>query len=128
MFIRIFCHTCKVAICCSMVAVSYIYRQRVLGPPHLCRLAYELWLAAFLHLKSLKAVQGPGLENHAADYLSRGGPSTGEWRLHSERRVVAGMFASRESTNCSQFVSLRRDDSPLEINTLAGQWPKGLLY
>lgn len=38
------------------------------------------------------------------------------------------MFASRESTNCSQFVSHRRDDSPLEINTLAGQWPKGLLY
>lgn len=68
----------------STVAAAYINRQGGLGSPRLCRIVHELWLWAAPRLLSLKAVQVPGQENQAADYLSRGGLSPGEWRLHPE--------------------------------------------
>ena len=38
------------------------------------------------------------------------------------------LFASRVSTHCSLFFSLGRDDPPLRTDTMAHQWPQGLLY
>ena len=121
----------------SVVAAAYINRQGGLGSPRLSRLAHVLWEWASSRLLSLRAVQVPGLDNQAADCLSRGGPSPGEWRLHPEvvgeiwRRFgtpVADLFASRESTHLTMFFSIGRDSPPLGTDALARRWPQGLLY
>ena len=121
----------------STVAAAYVNRQGGLGSPRLCRLARTMWEWAHPRFKSLRAMYVPGLTNVAADRLSRGGPLTGEWRLHPQvvqeiwsrfGTAVADLFASRETTHCPLFFSMGRDDPPLGTDAMAHQWPQGLLY
>ena len=79
----------------------------------------------------------PGPLNVAADMLSRGGPSPGEWRLHPQvvegiwtrfGRAEVDLFATRESSHCPCFFSLRNDDPPLGWDALVQPWPQTLLY
>lgn len=90
------------------VAASYVNRQGGLTSPLLCKVAHNLLTWAQPHILSLKAVHLPGLQNQAADMLSRGGPWPGEWRLHPDvvkliwdHFGMAGvdLFASWESTH-----------------------------
>lgn len=121
----------------STVTAAYINRQGGLGSPALCRMATQLWQWAHPLFCSLRAVHVPGPLNTAADIMSRGGPHPGEWRLHPQvveeiwsrfGRAVVDLFASRESTHCRLFFSLRNDDPPLGWDALAHQWPQDLLY
>ena len=121
----------------STVTAAYINRQGGLGSPTLCKLATALWLWAHPQFSSLRAVHVPGPLNVAADMLSRGGPSPGEWRLHPQvvegiwsrfGRAEVDLFATRESSHCPRFFSLRNDDPPLGWDALAQSWPQTLLY
>lgn len=121
----------------STVTAAYINRQGGLGSPALCSLATTLWLWAHPLFCSLRAVHVPGPLNAAADILSRGGPSPGEWRLHPQvveevwlrlGRAEVDLFATRESTHCPLFFSLRNDSPPLGWDALAHDWPQVLLY
>ena len=107
------------------------------GSPALCKLTTILWQWAHPHFLSLRAVHVPGALISAADTMSRGGPQPGEWRLHSQvvseiwrhlGRAEVDLFASRESTHCPLFFSLRNDDPPMGWDALAHPWPRGLLY
>ncbi|XP_061576587.1 uncharacterized protein LOC133442594 [Cololabis saira] len=121
----------------STVAAAYINRQGGLGSPVLCKLATTLWQWAHPLFCSLRAVHVPGPLNTAADLMSRGGPTPGEWRLHPQvveeiwrrfGRADVDLFASRESTHCRLFFSLKNDNPPLGWDALAHPWPRGLLY
>ena len=79
----------------------------------------------------------PGLDNWAADQLSRGGLDPGGWRLHPQvvaeiwfryGRAEVDLFASQESTHCPLFFSLGKDNPPLGVDALAHPWPRVLLY
>lgn len=105
----------------STMAAAYINCQGGLGSPPLCNMATRLWLWAHPRFLSLRAVHVPGPLNTAADMLSRGGPCPGEWRLHPQvvveiwRRfgsAAVDPFASRASTHCPLFFSLKADDPP----------------
>ena len=121
----------------NTTVVAYINRQGGLRSPGLHRMVTRLLLWAQPRLASLRAVHLPGRVNYAADLLSRGGPLAGEWRLHP--RVVeriwewfgtaqVDLFASRETTHCPLWFSVKDLDSPLGVDALAHEWPPGLLY
>ena len=121
----------------STVTAAYINRQGGLGSPTLCKLATALWLWAHPQFSSLRAVHVPGPQNVAPDMLSRGGRSPGEWILHPQvvegiwsrfGRAEVDLFATRESSHCPRFFSLRNDDPPLGWDALAHLWPQTLLY
>lgn len=66
-----------------------------------------------------------------------GSQAPGKWGLHPEVvaeiwcrfvTAVADMFASGESTHCSLFFSLGRDNPTLSTDAMSHQWPQGLLY
>lgn len=99
--------------------------------------ARKLLLWALPRLRSVRAVHLPGVENCAADLLSRQRPPPGEWRLNPEVvRMIWGrfgvaqvdLFASRSTTHCLQWFSLSEPDSPLGQDALAHPWPDCLLY
>ena len=102
------------------------------------REARRLLQWAFPRFASLRAMHLPGVDNQAADLLSRGSPPPGEWRLNPsvvlevwERfgRAEVDLFASRESTHCPQWFSLSEPCSPLGQDALAHPWPRDcLLY
>ncbi|XP_076144523.1 uncharacterized protein LOC143127104 [Alosa pseudoharengus] len=101
------------------------------------QVARELLLWAFVHLPSLRAMYVPGVQNRAADLLSRTGPLPGEWRLHPEvvsqlwsrfGRAQADLFASSETTHCERWFSLGGHGAPLGQDALSQDWPVGLLY
>lgn len=121
----------------SVTAAAYINRQGGLRSSRLCKLARSLWLWAHTRVLSLRAVHVPGVENQAADLLSRGGPDPGGWRLHPQIVMEiwlrygcakVDLFASRESTHCALFFSLGGDNPPLGEDALAHPWPSVLLY
>lgn len=97
----------------------------------------KLLLWVFPHLASLRAVYILGVENGAADLLSRMGPLPGEWRLHLE--VVALFWyrssqtqtdhsASVKTTHCKIWFSLETHGAPLGVDALSREWPTGSLY
>ena len=95
-----------------------------------------LWWAA-PRLASLRAIYVPGVENTAADLLSRSGPLAGEWRLHPEvvsqlwarfGRASVDLFASHENTHCGLWFSLTGQGGPLGLDALSREWPDGLLF
>ena len=100
--------------------------------------AQRLLRWAFPRLASLRAVFRPGVDNLAADVLSRRGLHPGEWRLHPavvlevwERygRAEVDLFASSETTHCRLWFSQSEPTSPLGQDALAHAWPQGcLLY
>lgn len=102
------------------------------------REAQRLLHWAFPRLASLRAVFLPGVQNLAADMLSRQGPPPGEWRLDPSviqevwRRygtAEVDLFASSETTHCRLWFSLSETTSPLGQDALAHDWPQGcLLY
>ena len=121
----------------STATAAYINRQGGLRSPVLCKLATTLWQWAHPLFLSLRAVHVPGALNSAADIMSRGGPQPAEWRLHPQvvseiwrrlGRAEVDLFASRESTHCPLFFSLRNDDPPMGWDALAHPWPRVLLY
>ena len=97
----------------------------------------RLLLWAFPRLASLRALFIPGVENLAADLLSRTGPLPGEWRLHPQvvtllwcqfGRAQADLFASTETAHCKLWFSLESRGAPLGLDALSHEWPRGLLY
>lgn len=107
----------------STVAAAYVNCQGGLGFPPLCKLATKLWLWAHPRFLTLRVVHVPGPLNTAADIMSRGGPSHGEWRLHPQ--VVDRIWCrfgrvavSRDSNHCPQFFSPRADEPPLPTLSL----------
>ncbi|XP_037537940.1 uncharacterized protein LOC119414894 [Nematolebias whitei] len=113
--------------------------QEVAGVPSMPRFTGSvnllLWAAPFF--ASLRAAHIPGVRNGPADFLSRGHPPPGEWRLHPEVvRVIwerygmapVDLFASQETTHCPLWFSRAGSASPLGQNTLAHNWSRVLLY
>ncbi|XP_029441848.1 LOW QUALITY PROTEIN: uncharacterized protein LOC115081559 [Rhinatrema bivittatum] len=97
----------------------------------------KLLLWALPRLQSVRAVHLPGVQNSAADLLSRQKPPPGEWRLNPivvqmiwQKYGVAevDLFASSTSTHCPRWYSLSEPDSPLGQDALAHPWPDCLLY
>ena len=96
------------------------------------QVARKLLEWAFIHIASLRAVFIPGVQNRAADLLSRTGPLPGEWRLHPEvvaqlwsrfGRAHADLFASSETTHCDRWFSIKEDNAPLGLDVLSRDWP-----
>lgn len=117
--------------------VFHINHQGGTRSPRLLQVTQHLLRWAAPRLASLRAMYLPGELNQLADSLSRQDPPSGEWRLHPEvvcmmwrffGRAEVDLFASRESTHCPLWFSLREAGSPLGQDALAHPWPKGLLY
>ena len=121
----------------NVSAVSYINHQGGTRSARLLQVSRDLLLWAAPRLASMRAIYLPGGRNQAADFLSRGKPPPGEWRLHPEVVLniwdVLGMaevdlFATEESTHCPLWFSLAEETSPLGQDALAHDWPESLLY
>lgn len=123
----------------NCTTVAYINRQGGVRSAALLSMAENLWMWASEHLRSLKALHVPGVENRGADIMSRGGPLMGEWSLHPEvvqqiwsqfGRAEVDLFADRSNTHCPRWFSLRPEDRPpLGVDAFAHEpWPEELLY
>ncbi len=116
----------------NTATVAYINRQGGLRSRRMSQLASHLLLWSQKHLRSLRAIQIPGVFNRAADELSRAA-LPGEWRLHPQAvQLIWGrfgaaqvdLFASLETTHCQEFYSLT--EATLGTDALAHSWPRGL--
>lgn len=117
--------------------VYHINHQGGTRSRHSLTEAQKLLLWALPRLQSVRAVHLPGMQNCAADLLSRQKPPPGEWRLNPEvvRKIwqlygVAqiDLFATKLTTHCPEWFSLSEPDSPLGQDALAHPWPDCLLY
>ncbi|XP_075340396.1 uncharacterized protein LOC142399558 [Odontesthes bonariensis] len=121
----------------STSAVYHVNHQGGTKSQKCLQVAEELLTWAWPRLASLRAVHVPGVENGAADMLSRTGPLPGEWRLHTDvvnqiwmryRVAQVDLFASAETTHCPEWFSLRGQGGSLGLDALSKEWPIGLLY
>ena len=121
----------------NVSAVSHINHQGGTRSARLLQASRDLLLWAAPRLASLRAMYLPGVQNQAADLLSRCKPPPGEWRLHPEvilniwdvfGRAEVDLFATKESTHCPLWFSWTEESSPLGQDALAHDWPEGLLY
>lgn len=121
----------------NTTVVAYINHQGGTRSPSLNKVANRLLVWAHTHLLSLRAVHLPGVVNIAADLLSRQVPGGADWRLHPEvvsliwkrfGRAEIDLFASQESTHCTLWFSIMRDEGCLGVDALAHQWPARPLY
>lgn len=121
----------------NMSTVYHINHQGGTRSPHSLSEARKLLLWAFPHLLGVRAAHLPGVQNSAADLLSRQRPPPGEWRLNPSviqmiwqkyGMAKVDLFASRATTHCPQWFSLLELDSPLGQDALAHPWPDLLLY
>lgn len=76
------------------------------------------------HLALLRAIYIPGAVNWAADFLSRTGPTPGEWKLQPEVVVLiwaqfcmaqTKLFASAEKAHYRMWFSLKGQRGPLAV-------------
>ena len=120
----------------NTTTMSYINRQGGIKSLRLCSLAHRLLVWCDSRFLSLTACHVPGLQNSAADLLSRGPLRYSEWSLHpwvvgQIWRVfgvpVADLFATEENTKSPLFFSLTGRPT-LGLDALAHKWPRGLLY
>ncbi|CAJ0950626.1 unnamed protein product [Ranitomeya imitator] len=88
-----------------------------------------LWAEATVPV--ISAVHIPGVENWAADFLSRKGLAAGEWSLHPEvfHQIClqwgtpdVDLTASRVNRKVPQFVSRSRDPLAVGVDALAIPW------
>ncbi|CAJ0930062.1 unnamed protein product, partial [Ranitomeya imitator] len=88
-----------------------------------------LWAEATVPV--ISAVHIPGVENWAADFLSREGLAAGEWSLHPEvfHQIClrwgtpdVDLTASRINRKVPQFVSRSRDPLAVGVDALAIPW------
>ncbi|CAJ0961614.1 unnamed protein product [Ranitomeya imitator] len=88
-----------------------------------------LWAEATVLV--ISAVHIPGVENWAADFLSREGLAAGEWSLHPEvfHQIClrwgtpdVDLTASRVNRKVPQFVSRSRDPLAVGVDALAIPW------
>lgn len=121
----------------NTATVAYINHQEGLRSTSMMKVARDILMWAHAHSISLKAVYLPGKINHGADMLSRGGPVPGEWRLHPRvvqmiwqrfGRAQVDLFASRDTTHCPLWFSIRDREAPLGVDALASRWPDMILY
>lgn len=114
----------------NTTVVYHINHQGGVRSARLLQVTRRLLLWAASRLLSLRATYLPGIENVAADYLSRHKPPSGEWKLHP--RVVqqiwmrfgqasVDLFATRENSQCPRWFTTDQD-------ALSQEWPEVLLY
>ena len=120
----------------NTTTMAYINRQGGVRSLRLGSLAHRLLVWCDSRFLSLTACHVPGLQNSAADLLSRGPLRYSEWSLHpwvadqiwSMFGVpVADLFATEENTKSPLFFSLTGRPT-LGLDAFAHQWPRGLLY
>ncbi|MGH0132682.1 UNVERIFIED_CONTAM: hypothetical protein FKN15_040040 [Acipenser sinensis] len=108
----------------NRTVVVYINHQGGLRSRRLCRMAASLLLWAQRKFQSLRAVHLPGVQNSAADLLSRTVPPPGEWRFHPQvmegvwarfSRAEVDLFASAETTHCPLWFSAAHFGGPLGV-------------
>ncbi len=116
--------------------VSYINHQGGLRSRHLYRLAHQVLVWAQGKLLSLRAVYIPGHLNVGADTLSRQGPLSGEWMLHTEvvkpiwrvfGQAQVDLFATQETAQCPLWYSLLHP-APLGLDAMVQTGPRLRLY
>ena len=121
----------------STTVVAYINHQGGLRSRRLHEMTRELLVWAHAHFLSLRAAYVPGVQNSAADVLSRDGPRETDWRLHPQvvgelwarfGRAQVDLFASQENTHCPSWFSLASPPGPLGLDALAHDWPLTRLY
>ena len=115
----------------NTTVVAYINNQGGLRSLHLHEMTRELLVWAHAHFPS-RAAYVPGVQNSAADMLSRDGPREGDWRLHPQvvqllwarcGRAQVDLFASQETAHCPSWFSLASPPGPLGLDALAHDWP-----
>ncbi len=120
----------------NMAVVSHINRQGGSRSRTLDRLARHLLLWSQDNFLSLKAVHVPGVQNLAADFLSRQKLKPGEWMLNRQTvsqiwdlfgKAEVDLFASQESSQCPLWFSLSFPTT-LGIDAFAHPWSNVSLY
>ena len=114
----------------NTTVVYYINHQGGVRSARLLQAARRLLVWAASRLLSLRATYLPGIENVAADYLSRHKPPSGEWQLHPQvaqliwakfGQASVDLFATKENAQCPRWFTANLD-------ALSQEWPEGLLY
>ncbi|CAJ0947618.1 unnamed protein product [Ranitomeya imitator] len=79
----------------------------------------------------ISAVHIPGVENWAADFLSRQGLASGEWELHPEifQQIClhwgtpdVDLMASRLNAKVTNFIACSRDPQAIGVDALISPW------
>ena len=123
----------------NVATCAYLNKYGGVRSPQLHKVASEILLWSYTHLKSLKASHIQGVLNVGADLMSRGGPVEMEWSLHPGivaqiwskfGRASVDFFASRENTQCPlRFGVADEQAQSLGVDAFAHRpWPPGLLY
>ena len=131
----------------NMTVVSYLNKQGGTRSPSLCRETVSLLCWCEKRQIELKAEHVPGLENHLADALSRGGPqsisakrvrgSSVEWRLNPMvcqtifarvDRPHIDLFASSRNFQIPTYFSWEADAQALGRDALNQDWSGLLAY
>lgn len=121
----------------NTTTVAYLNKQGGTRSRSLCLLSAKIFSWAEGNIRSLSAVHLRGVENTAADFLSRTTLQKGEWQLNPRvfRELVnlvglpqIDLFASRRNHQVQAFFSLDFRDQPLAVDALAQPWSHHLLY
>lgn len=115
----------------NTTAVAYLNHQGGTRSSAALREASRTLRWAELHVPALSAVHIPGVDNWAADFLSRETVDPGEWSLHPavflqicQRWGVpdVDVFASRLNHKLPVYVSRARDPEALAVDALVLPW------
>ncbi|XP_044151545.1 nuclear pore complex protein Nup155 [Bufo gargarizans] len=122
----------------NSTAVAYLNHQGGTRSVMALREASQILRWAEDHVPVLSAVHIPGVDNWAADFLSRQLVDPGEWSLHPEvfhqlclrwGAPDVDLFASRLNHRLPRYVARSRDPQALAVDALVLPWSQfDLLY
>lgn len=121
----------------NTTTVAYLNKQGGTKCRSLCRLTAKIFAWAEGNIRSLSAVHLKGIDNIAADFLSRITLQKGEWSLNPDifAKITEkfglpqiDLFASSQNHQVQAFYSLCHKDRPLAVDAFSQPWSQGLLY
>ncbi|CAJ0962706.1 unnamed protein product [Ranitomeya imitator] len=115
----------------NVTAVAYINNQGGTRSRAAMQEVSHILRWAETNHSSISAVHIPGVENWAADFLSRQGLASGEWELHPEvfRQIClrwgtpdVDLMASRLNAKVHNFIARSRDPQAIGVDALIFPW------
>ncbi|CAJ0944859.1 unnamed protein product [Ranitomeya imitator] len=115
----------------NVTAVAYINHQGGTRSRAAMQEVSHILRWAETNHSTISAVHIPGVENWAADFLSRQGLASGEWELHPEvfRQIClrwgtpdVDLMASRLNAKVHNFIARSRDPQAIGVDALISPW------